>query len=306
MFYLQLIACCLSIVVVKAQVAYQGGSGSASSAVSATFNPPIFCGMFRGSTASGAVTGSYASGQNCIFFKGSSGSAQAANQFDNPASCPAFYASVNGASAYDARSYSDDFGGCYFVALPIEASPLFAKIEDNEGLLYWSTYAEVDNEGFEVQKSFDAVHWESIGWVNGAGNYQGTISYEFLDRSLQYRQQYYRTVQMDYDGQSTISNIVHLHPSQSKPKRNHIAIYPNPIQVGNTLKVRAWLQDELQGSIKLYSIMGQLLFVQAFSFDTFNQLIELPIDNLSAGHYLLIIEDNQGQSLNQQKIVVTP
>ena len=52
--------------------------------------------------------------------------------------------------------------------------------------------------------------------------------------------------------------------------------------------------------------MGQLLFVQAFSFDTFNQLIELPIDNLSAGHYLLIIEDNQGQSLNQQKIVVTP
>lgn len=197
-------------------------------------------------------------------------------------------------------------GGCYFVALPIEASPLFAKIEDNEGLLYWSTYAEVDNEGFEIQKSFDAVHWESIGWVNGAGNYQGTISYEFLDRSLQYRQQYYRTVQMDYDGQSTISNIVHLHPSQSKPKRNHIAIYPNPIQVGNTLKVRAWLQDELQGSIKLYSIMGQLLFVQAFSFDTFNQLIELPIDNLSAGHYLLIIEDNQGQSLNQQKIVVTP
>ncbi len=305
MNYLYIIACFFCLVgVASGQTAYQGGGGSA--VVYNTFNSPFNCEMFRGDSTSGTITANYLSGQNCIFFKGSSGSAQAVDVFDNPAACPAFYASLNGASAYNARSYSEDFGACYFIILPIEASPLFAKIVDNEGWLYWSTYAELENAGFEIQKSVDAVHWESIGWINGAGNHQGTLSYEYLDKFLQNRPQYYRTIQFDFDGQATISNVVNLHPSQSNPKQNLLAIYPNPIQRGNQLKIRSWLADDLSGKIKLYTTMGQLILSQKFRFNAFDQLVELPINDLASGQYILVLEDNDGQALNQQKIVVLP
>lgn len=327
MNYLKIALCLMVLSKLHGQTAYQGGVGSAFNSVlllgadtcvhfyggstgsaqaSTVYDNPFLCGMFSGDSTSGTASADYLSGQDCIFFKGSTGSSYQDAFYDNPAACPAFYASANGGSAYDARSYTEDEGICYFVALPIEASPLFAKIEQNDGVLYWTTYAELNNSGFEIQKSYDAIEWETIGWVNGAGDYQGALQYEYIDRNLSYQNQYYRTIQFDYDGTATISNVVNLHPSQSSPKQNHIAIYPNPLQSGNTLKVRSWLDYELKGSLSLYSTLGQLMHQQQFTFDNFSQLVELELSHLPSGHYFLIIQDVNGEPLNKQKIVIIP
>ena len=279
-------------------------SGNAGSAVASTqYINPNTCGMFLGDSLSGAVFGQRSSTQNCIFFKGNQGSGYGNDLFDNSAACPAFYASSSGNDGYYARSYSEDAGICYFVALPIQASPLFAKIEDNKGYLYWYTYVEVNNAGFEIQKSYDGIHWESIGWINGEGDYTGELKYDFYDHKLLYRNQYYRTVQADYDGLLTISNIVSLHPSASNSKPNHIAIFPNPVRLGQDINIRSWISYELNVEYLIFNTLGQLMDKGTFLFDEYNNYYNLSTHNLSQGNYFLILRNEEG-ILSKQKIIV--
>ncbi len=143
----------------------QNGSGAANSLYSNPYN----CNMFFGDTVSGYDANVVPSTQACFSYNGENSSGYNKNNYDNPAACPAFYASASGNDGYATRSYSDDNGGCYAVALPIESSPLFAKIQDKKGYLYWTTYSEENNAGFEIQKSFDGIAWQAIGWVEAAG-----------------------------------------------------------------------------------------------------------------------------------------
>jgi hypothetical protein len=308
------------------QTAFQGGSGSGSvsltfsggdtcihfyggdagsSMASALFNSPFNCGMFFGDSLSGTNSNSLNSTLNCIFYKGNQGSGYGDDFYDNPATCPAFYASASGNDGYHARSYSEDAGICFVVALPIQASPLFARTENNQGYLYWSTYVEENNYGFEIHKSYDAVNWNVIGWVEGEGDYIGEIKYDFIDRELQYRNQYYRFAQIDYDGSVSLSNTVNLHPSATSSGPNHIAIYPNPVRIGQQINIRSWISYELEVEILLTNTLGQLIERRQYTFNEFNNLTSLTTQNLVTGNYFLIIRDNDG-ILGKQKIIITP
>lgn len=283
---------------------YGGQDGSGVS--NAQYTNPYNCDMFLGDTMSAYSKNGLSTTQNCIFFKGNIASGYSEDFYDNPASCPAFYASASGNDGYATRSYSDEVGSCHVLSLPIEASPLFAKIEGQKGYLYWTTYTEYNNMGFEIQKSFDAIHWERIGWIDGAGDHQGDLSYEFWDDNLQYTNQYYRFIQVDYDNTQTISNTVNLHPSQTTQNLNHIAIYPNPVESGRFINIRTWIGYELEGEILLYNTLGQLIQQESFFFDEYNSLKELPIQNVVSGHYFLVLIDKGGNVITNQKLVILP
>jgi len=51
-------------------------------------------------------------------------------------------------------------------ALPIEMTdPLRVHLKDETAILEWRTAIEVDNAGFEIQRSKDGIEWEKIGWL---------------------------------------------------------------------------------------------------------------------------------------------
>jgi hypothetical protein len=138
------------------------GGDTGSGASTDLYTNPYACDAYLGDSLSGYnANNDLASTQNCIFYRGLDGSGYSADYYNNPATCPSFFASASGNDGYHARSYTEDAGSCYIVTLPIEASPLFAKIEDNEGKLNWSTYAEENNQGFEIQKSFDGISYQN-------------------------------------------------------------------------------------------------------------------------------------------------
>lgn len=282
------------------------GGNTGSGAISEIYNNPYACDVYLGDSLSGYnVNEDMTSTQNCIFYKGLSGSGYSDDFYDNPNTCPAYFASASGDDGYAARSYIEDAGVCYVVTLPIEASPLFANTEDGKGVLTWSTYAEIDNQGFEIQKSFDGINWTAVGWVDGAGDNIGTLDYEFIDEYLQHKNQYYRFKQIDFDDTYTYSNIVNLHPSMTNSTPNHIAIYPNPVRSTSYLNIRAWVSYELEFQVQLYNTLGQLLLQKEAIFDEFNNLIELPLQNIPSGNYFLLISDKKGAIISKQKIVVT-
>jgi hypothetical protein len=280
------------------------GGDTGSGGNSDLYNNPYACDVYLGDSLSGYNNNNLASTQNCIFYRGQEASGYSNALYDNPTACPSYFASASGDDGYHARSYTEETGSCYVVTLPIEASPLFAKIEENQGKLTWSTYAEINNQGFEIHKSFDGITWTVIGWVDGAGDHIGILDYEFLDESLQYQNQYYRFKQIDFDESYSYSNVVHLHPSMTASRPNHIAIYPNPVRSGSHLNIRSWISYELDLKLQLYNTLGQLILEETASLDEFNSLFQLSMANIPQGNYFLLLSTTSGEMISRQKVVV--
>lgn len=70
-----------------------------------------------------------------------------------------------------------------------------------EGIqLNWSTATENNNDYFEIERTQDGTHWETITHVSGAGTSTTYHEYSFLDRTPLPGTNYYRLKQVDFDG----------------------------------------------------------------------------------------------------------
>ncbi|MEP0535264.1 T9SS type A sorting domain-containing protein [Reichenbachiella sp.] len=91
--------------------------------------------------------------------------------------------------------------------------PLFVNYESFQAeqdrqhlLITWSTLAEENNEYFEVQKLIDNKHYGVVGRVNGSGTTHVHHRYSLIDYFPQAGINYYRLIQVDYDGTESISD----------------------------------------------------------------------------------------------------
>lgn len=97
--------------------------------------------------------------------------------------------------------------------LPVELVSFTGLCSDQLGYrdLSWVTASEINNDYFTIERSFDAVQWEVIREIDGAGNSNQTIMYTWTDNSLIDKPVYYRLSQTDMDGASeTFGTIVYL------------------------------------------------------------------------------------------------
>ena len=91
-------------------------------------------------------------------------------------------------------------------ALPIDLIDFKINTDQSSIKLTWTTASELNNEGFEIQRSRDGITFERIGWVDGKGTTQESSSYAFTDEVGGVS--YYRLKQMDFDGQFKFSKVV--------------------------------------------------------------------------------------------------
>ena len=73
------------------------------------------------------------------------------------------------------RRYYFFWGG--YILLPVEFCSLTATIFNRSGHISWQTKSEINNAGFEVQKSMDGISWDSLGFAQGAGSSSLTLDY---------------------------------------------------------------------------------------------------------------------------------
>lgn len=109
-------------------------------------------------------------------------------------------------------------------ALPVTLMEFKGKQFDDYNLLEWSTASEKNNEGFFVERSFDAHKFESIGWVTGNGTTINKQIYSFQDEQPQTGINYYRLNQQDFDRKQEYSNVISIQYSGESPFK----LYPNP------------------------------------------------------------------------------
>jgi hypothetical protein len=100
--------------------------------------------------------------------------------------------------------------------LPIEL--LDFNVTNVKGInhLSWVTLSEVNNDYYLIENSVDGYIWEPIGKVDGAGNSNTSIVYDFNHEQYGDTVNYYRLTQVDYDGRYETFNIISINNTTKK------------------------------------------------------------------------------------------
>jgi hypothetical protein len=114
-----------------------------------------------------------------------------------------------------------------FSIIPVELTSFSADVDDGVVILNWGTSTEMNNFGFQVERSNDRVTFDQIAFVPGFGTTTEPKTYIYRDTALSSKENYYRLKQLDLNGSHCYSNIikVDLNPSGIFVLRQN---YPNP------------------------------------------------------------------------------
>jgi Domain of unknown function (DUF4082)/Secretion system C-terminal sorting domain/Bacterial Ig domain len=184
--------------------------------------------------------------------------------------------------------------------LPVQLLSFNVTAANNDAFLRWTTATELNNKGFEVQRSKDAVSWETIGFVNGAGNSSSTMHYNYIDKLLPKGKYYYRLVQVDFDGKKTISdirNIIISGTSGYELKQN----FPNPFSQHTTIEFILPQQKKI--NLAVYDLNGKLIktILSENRSQGYHQ-IQFSAGGLSSGVYYLKFETDDFQTFKKMVI----
>ena len=114
-------------------------------------------------------------------------------------------------------------------SLPIRMTSFTASRAEQSVLLKWKTEAEIDNMGFDVERSTESDTWTKLGFESGAGSSNEAKEYEFLDQQPVSGNILYRLKQVDLSGEYEYSNVVSIYYDMNLPQSYSLEQnYPNP------------------------------------------------------------------------------
>lgn len=163
--------------------------------------------------------------------------------------------------------------------LPVEFSSFTAITQNSFVILDWTTASEINNLGFEIERTSTSLtnstrgeveEWEKVGFVEGAGTTSLINKYSFTDFVEHYGTYTYRLKQIDFDGSYNYSPKINI-TSGIKPENFVLnQNYPNPFNPVTTISYE--LPEAAVVSLKVYDILGK-------------EIVELVHDFKEAGYH---------------------
>jgi hypothetical protein len=202
-------------------------------------------------------------------------------------------------------SFSDFTGGEYD-ALPVELVSFNASVNDNSVNLSWQTATELNNFGFEVERTFASASsvqtWENIGFVKGAGNSSSPKDYSFKDLKLANKSYQYRLKQIDNDGSFTYSKVINVTVEYAPSSFSLSQNYPNPFNPSTKISwqspVSSWQ------TLKVYDILGNEVATLVDEFRAAGSYeIDFNASQLTSGVYVYKI--SAGEFSDTKKMLLT-
>ncbi len=142
-----------------------------------------------------------------------------------------------------------------FFPLPVELTGFNANVQGNNVLLNWSTATEVNNRGFDIERSINNSSFVKIGFINGKGSSTEKVNYSFADNNLNSGTYTYRLKQIDLNGTFTYSNSVEVSigvdPNTFELSQN----YPNPFNPATSIKFLSGRSEFV--TLRVYNVLGQ-------------------------------------------------
>jgi subtilisin-like proprotein convertase family protein len=161
--------------------------------------------------------------------------------------------------------------------------------DNNQNILLWSTAAELNNRGFQLERSADGMTYSSIGFILSqapAGNSNAVLHYSFTDHSFSGEKQFYRLRQIDFSGNQKLSHIV-LIKSNLPGKLNISGVFPNP--ANNILNVIIAAPGKRDIKMLVMDMTGKTMQQKTTFAETGFNTIPMDVSQLAGGMYLLKI-----------------
>jgi hypothetical protein len=139
--------------------------------------------------------------------------------------------------------------------IPVELTSFTADISNNRVMLKWTTSSEVNNLGFEIERTLaSSEKWETLGFVKGNGNSTSINQYSYTDANPADGNLLYRLKQIDLSGAFEYSNIVEVNISSPK-EFELMQNYPNPFNPSTSIRFN--LPEASNVRLSIYNLLGQ-------------------------------------------------
>ena len=168
------------------------------------------------------------------------------------------------------------------IPLPVELLYFNAEVNEQKKVdISWATASELNNDYFVVQRSKDAINWQTVTEIDGAGNSNVFLSYATTDDLPFSGISYYRLKQVDIDNKTTYSDIRLV----KLDVIDKISVYPNPVK--NFCIINLNQQSDIQ-TLELYNTNGTK--VKSVSVEK-SETVNLDMSNLETGVYILYADN---------------
>lgn len=189
-----------------------------------------------------------------------------------------------------------DIGAIEFEgALPVTLLSFNGMRQGAVNKLYWSVTNEVNNAGFELQRSAEGTTFETFGFIPSVSMQTAAINnYAFTDEKPFAGATYYRLKQMDRDGKFTYSNVVSIR-SEAPSEFRIVRAYPNPVV--NSLNVDISAPVNVKATMLVSDVSGKTHLQQQVTLTAGQNMIHVSSARLASGTYILKVIDENGKIL---------
>jgi hypothetical protein len=178
--------------------------------------------------------------------------------------------------------------------LPVKLNSFTGLVIGNDVVLNWTTASETNNDYFNIEKSFDNIHFESIGKIKGRGNSNVFTKYSLTDfdamnSNLNNGVIFYKLNQFDFDGKNEQSDVIVI--KTSKDGNNQLEVFPNPFENNITLMINSNINSNAQ--IDIIDVQGKIVYHTMLPLTLgFNSYLVNDLNELPAGTYIVKVNNN--------------
>ena len=172
--------------------------------------------------------------------------------------------------------------------LPVTLVSFTATAINNKYVeLNWITASEINNAGFQVERSIDGTNYEILGWLDGHGNSTQTNAYQTIDMTaLPGVVYYYRLKQVDVDGRFAYSNIASaelLGPTGFTLEN----LFPNP--ASNQVSMGVISNVNTTAKVTMTDMLGRTVLVEDWQLSIGYNTNQFDLGRVTEGAYLVTI-----------------
>jgi hypothetical protein len=187
--------------------------------------------------------------------------------------------------------------------LPVKLVNFNAKSQKGNVVVTWKTSAEINNRGFEVERSLNGRTFQKVGFVKGAGNSSILNTYSLTDENAfeknNVKTLYYRLKQYDFDGSYTYSNMAVVNKDASN-KLETVLVHPNPFT--DQVNISVTSAENTQMNVIIINLSGKEVGSLRIDVKEGTNTINLnDFEKLNAGVYFLKV--NMGNESKMFKIL---